>query len=248
MVSALPLDAGRMAWWLSAWLRGDASPDDVLSAVVGGDAAHDVMGLPGQTATTPLVLALGPLQRLGARSAGLALPVPGDLCGLGGPRPFNEAALEAGEAVVLEGTEWGLVPHRAGAGVVWRLLAAHRRPLTDLGEADRSLRTTLVETADTLVDLEVARWRPEVADELMNLRHVPHHAAPHRTPDAAVDLVGRGLQALAIVDLALEDVGGAVTAQESMRREDALRPLERAGRQAVVAACSPEAWPPGKAQ
>lgn len=245
MVPALPLDSGRMAWWLSAWLRGDASPDDVRSAVVADDAAHDVAGLPDVEGTTPLVLALGAVRRLGARSAGLALPVAGDLCGLGGPRTFNTASLESGEAVVLEGAEWGLVPHRAGAGVVWQVLPAGRRPLTDLGEADRALRAAMLETVEALVELDVARWRPEVADELMDLRHVPTYAAPPGTPDAARALVARGLQALDIVDLALEDEGGSVTALERMGREDALRPLERAARVAVVAACSPEVWPPG---
>lgn len=244
MVSALPLDSGRMAWWVSAWLRGDASPDDVRGAVVGADAAHDVTGLPDTEGTVPLVLALGALRRVGSRSAGLALPVPGDLSGLGGPRDFNEAALEAGEGVVLEGAGLGLVPHRAGAGVVWRAMPADRRPLADLGEADRTLRETLLEAAEALVELDVAKWRPEVADELMNLRRVPSYAAPPGTPAAAASLAGRGLQAQGIVELALEDSGGAVSASETFRREDALRPLERAARQAVVAACSPEVWPP----
>ena len=54
----------------------------------------------------------------------------------------------------------------------------------------------------------------------------------------------RGLQAIAIVDLALEDDGGAVSAAEATAREAALRPLARAGRRALVAACSPEVWPP----
>jgi hypothetical protein len=233
-------------------LRGDAGPDDVLDHVVGGDAAHDVAGLDGAGGgtsggtgeTVPLVLALGRLRAAGARSAGLALPSPGDPVGLGGPRAFNAAALEAGEAVVLEGADLGLVPHRAGAGVVWEALPASRRPLADLGEADRGLRAGLSQTADALAALDVARWRPEVADELMDLRHRATYDAPAGTPPRAVELAGRALQAIGIVELALEDTGGAVTAQEIMRREDALRPLDAAGRRALVAACSPEVWPP----
>src|SRR5690349_3433227 len=146
MSSPLPHDAARMAWWLSAGLRGDVGPDHVLDAVrrsvVGTDAAHDVAGLegPDDPGTLPLVLAIGRFRAAGARSAGLALPSPGDPVGLGGPRPFNAAALEAGEAVLLEDCGLGLVPHRAGAGVVWQVLPADRRPLVDLGEADRGLR------------------------------------------------------------------------------------------------------------
>jgi hypothetical protein len=59
-----------------------------------------------------------------------------------------------------------------------------------------------------------------------------------------VELAARGLQAAGIVDLALEDDGGAVTAHEMESRRAALVPLGRAGRRALVAACSPEVWPP----
>ncbi|KQY64391.1 MULTISPECIES: hypothetical protein [unclassified Nocardioides] len=244
MASALPIDSARMAWWLSAWLRGAATPDDVRDAVLDGDAAHDLVGLPGDDGTTPLLLALGAVRRSGARSAGLALPAPGDPTGLGGPADFNAAALDAGEAVVLEGADLGLVPVRAGAGVVWQVLPAARRALVDLGEADRGLRAAVSTAATALVDLEVARWRPEVADELMNLRHVPAYDAPPGTPERARSLAGRALQALGITELAGQDHGAAVTAHEMAQRADALLPLEHAARRALVAACSPEVWPP----
>lgn len=232
-----------MAWWLSAWLRGDASSDDVLDAVLAGDAAYDVIGL-GDSGMVPLALSLGALRASGASSVGLALPAPGAPAGLGGPSDFNAAAIEAGEAVVLDGAGLGLVPVRAGAGVVWRAFPANRRPLVDLGEADRSLRAALPEAAGMLAALDVARWRPEVADQLMNLRHRPAYDAPPGTPARAVDLASRAVQAMEIVDLALEDEGGAVTAHEIVQREGALRPLADVARAALVAACSPEVWPP----
>ncbi|NYG57722.1 hypothetical protein BJ980_000645 [Nocardioides daedukensis] len=243
MAPPLPVDSARMAWWLTAWLRGAVGPDDVLDAVRADDAAHDVAGL-DPSGSVPLVLALGRLRALGASSAGLAFPVPGDLVGLGGPRDFNHSAVEAGEAVVLDGTGHGLVPFRAGAGVVWQLLPAARRQLDDLGVADRGLRKALLETVEVLVDLDVAKWRPAVADELMDLRHTTTYDAPPGTPPAASGLAGRALQALGIVDLAVADDGNAVSAWEAAQRLDALRPLEYAARRALVAACSPEVWPP----
>lgn len=243
MTARLPHDAARMAWWLSAWLRGDVSPDDVHDGVVGDDAAHDVLGLDGPE-SVPLLLALGRLRACGATSAGLALPAPGLLVGLGGPSGFNTAALEEGEAVVLENGGLGLVPHRAGAGVVWQVLPASRRQLVDLGEADRALRTALGETSSDLAALDVARWNPDVADELMNLRHAPAFTAPRGTPPRAVELAGRAVQALRIVELALVDDGAAMSSYEISARSGALRSLDAASRQGLVAACSPEAWPP----
>lgn len=242
MTARLPHDSARLAWWLSAWLRGDASPDELRDAVVGDDAAHDVAGLDAD-GTTPLLLALGRIRASGAASAGLALPAPGTPAGLGGPREFNTAALEAGEAVVLVGGGIGLVPARAGAGVVWRCLPAERRPLIDLGEADRGLRAALLEAADDLAELDVARWNPEVADELLNLRRTPSCSAPRGTPERAVDLAARAVQAEGIVQLALRDHGGALSAYQIDVRTRALRGLADAARHALVAACSPEVWP-----
>ena len=242
MTTPLPVSAV-LAWWGTSWLRGMAVPDLLLDAVIGDDATHAVAGLPGEDGTVTLLAALASLRGMGATGFGIAVPAAGDPVGLGGPPAFNAAALDAGEAVVVSGCHLGLVPTRVGAAVVWEVSAADRRPLPDVGEADRELRRALLESAQALAGLDVARWRPEVADELMNLRHPAPVDAPPGIPARCLDLAGRGLQALTIVDLALEDDGGAVSATEAGLRREALVPLERAGRRALVAACSPEAWP-----
>ncbi|WP_395657942.1 hypothetical protein [Nocardioides sp.] len=243
MTHLLPASA-RLAWWATGWLRGYVVTDLVIDAVIADDATHVVAGLPDADGTATLVEGLGALRRLGATGFGAAFPAEGDPVGLGGPRTFNTDALDAGEAVVVAGTGLGLVPQRTGAAVVWTAQPADRRQLPDVGEADRGLRRALVETADALAALEVARWRPEVADRLMDLRHREPVAAPDGVPARCVELAARGLQATGIVGLALEDDGAAVTAEEARRRRDALVPLDRAGRAALTAACSPEVWPP----
>jgi hypothetical protein len=243
-VTTLLPPAARLAWWGTAWLGGHAVTDLVLDAVIGGDATHVVAGLPGVDGTATLVEGLAELRRLGATSFGAAFPAEGDPLGLGGPAPFNREALDAGEAVVVDGAGLGLVPRRTGAAVVWTAHPAGPRQLPDVGEADRELRTALLESADTLARLEVARWRPEVADRLMNLRHRPRLRVPPGVPERCADLAGRGLQALEIAELALEDDGGALTAYDAEARRAAIAPLARAGRRALVAAASPEVWPP----
>ncbi len=235
----LPLSA-RLAWWLTAWLRGTEVSDHVLDAVTEGDLAHTVVGLP-QGGTTLLEL-FAETRRSGAHGAGLALPVEGDLLGLGGPRLFNEAAIEAGEAVVVG--PWAVVPEVVGEVVRWQVFPSQRRQLPDVGEADRTMRGALSQAATALADLDVARWRPEVADELMNLRHRPELVSPLGTPAVCVDLAALGLQGWAIAELALADDGGALSAYEISARRATIQPLERAARRAVVAACSPEVWPP----
>jgi hypothetical protein len=237
----------RLAWWGTAWLRGHVVADHLIDAVVDQDAVHLVEF--ADSAPEPLVTGLGRLRAAGADGLGAALPAEGDPVGLGGPASFNAAALEVGEAVVvLDASGFalqGLVPARVGAVVTWAVMEAERRQLPDVGEADRALRSALPEAADALAALDVARWRPEVADRLTNLRHRPPTLAPPGVPPRCVELAGRALQALEIVALALEDDGGAQTVVEAETRRAALLPLGRAGRRALVAAASPEVWPPG---
>ncbi|QWZ09616.1 hypothetical protein KRR39_07695 [Nocardioides panacis] len=239
-MSSPPLpDSARFALWFSAWVAGSTSLDDSRDAIVGDDAAHDVVGLPGTDGPQPLIVALGILRGHGATGAGIALPAPGDPLGLAGPSAFNVEVVDVGEGVVLDGADLGLVPHRAGAGVVWSCHpAVSRRQVPDPSEADQSLRQTLVRTTDVLADLDVARWRPEVADELMALRQAADFVFPHGMAPRAVRLAALATRCRTIVDLALEDDGGSITAAEADARRQALGPLDHAARRGLVAACS----------
>ena len=100
------------------------------------------------------------------------------------------------------------------------------------------MRTLLPQVADGLAGLEVARWRPEVADELTALRREPDLDVPPGMSTRAQRVLGLGSRCRRIVELALEDDGSALTAAEADRRRALLLPLERAARRAVVAACS----------
>ena len=126
---------------------------------------------------------------------------------------------------------------RAGSGVVWRCLPAECvRQVPDPSEADTALRGALPPTADALADLDVARWRPEVADELMALRRHVDLDLPPGVGARAARMLGLARRCRRIVDLALVDDGGAITAFEADARRAALDPLDRAARRAVVAA------------
>ncbi|HET9421036.1 MAG TPA: hypothetical protein VFO49_07860, partial [Nocardioides sp.] len=227
MTSALPVSA-RLAWWATAWLRGQVSPDDLLDAVLDGDVAHLVGG-------QPVLTALAELRAAGATGFGAAFPREGAPVGLGGPADFNAAAIENGEAIVAVGAERGWVPRRVGPTVEWGAYPAARRQVPDVGEADRELRATLLAASNELADLDVAKWRPEVADELMDLRHRRVPAAPPGVPARCAELAARGLQALGIAELALADDGGALTASMAEQRRAAIAPLDLAARRALVA-------------
>jgi hypothetical protein len=241
--STAPLSPGaRFACWFAAYVRGDTSLDDALDAITGDDAAHHVVGLEADSdEATPLALGLGRLRGAALEHAdhvALSLPAAGDPAGLAGPADFNAEAVDAGEAVLIGGAGLGLVPRRVGAGVFWQARLADAPPPPDLGEADRGLRAVLREVADTLAALDIAQWQPDVADALLNLRR---SGGPHLPPgmDArAVSVATTAVRCRAIVDLARQTEGATVTAFDADARDAGLRPLDRAARRALAAACS----------
>lgn len=230
--------SARWTCWFNAWIDGHASSDDARDAVFGQDAAHDVLGLPG-SGSQPLLLAWGELRSLGVSRAALCLPEPGDLYGLGGPPPFNEAATAAGEAVVLVGAEMGVVPEAVGRGVFWRVHRA--RPwngVDQVGEAERHLREELLRIGEELTELDIARWQPELRDALAAVRgDTPPPLAPGYEPRAERLAVLAG-RSLAICDLASASDDGTVSARERHTLESELTALSRAARHALVAACT----------
>lgn len=235
---SLPASA-RAACWLNAWLASRESADAVISELAGPDQVTEFVGLEAGT-SLGVALFLGELRRRGVLRVSTALPVPGDLLGLGGPATFNADSLEAGEGVLLHGADLGLVPSVIGDLVRWDASEA-RQPsyLPSISEAGRALRLATSEAADRLAALDVAAWRPDVADILLDLR-VPaalDPPVPFASPQAA-RLAQDALRAGRIVALAGRDDGGAVSVAEVAQRAAALQPLDRAARAALVAATS----------
>lgn len=238
-MAPLPRSA-RLTCWANAWLAGTTSLEEACDAIRAADVAHHVIGLPGETEASPLLLALGTLRRLGARGLHLALPVPGDPLGLAGPAGFTQTALEAGEAVVCEAIDLGAVPLAVGPGVQWQLQVAATPPPVGLTEADAELTAVLLRAIDELARLDVAHWRPEIADAVADLHlHSRDEALPPGYPARAGRLAGRSQRCLQVYDLAVESEPDALTASEAAARASALRPLERAARRGMVAACAP---------
>src|SRR3954454_7558691 len=96
--------AARLVAWGNAWLAGLVGLDELLDVVQRGDEPHLVVNELEGGEPTPLALALGQLRSSGATRFQLALPVPGDVSSLPGPATVNRLALEAGEAVLVDGS------------------------------------------------------------------------------------------------------------------------------------------------
>ncbi|MGW0642904.1 hypothetical protein [Streptomyces badius] len=245
--------SGLLAAWGNALLAGLVSPDEAALAIVGEDAVHRVEGLPGEAGPVGLTLALGRLRGLGATGFRVALPVPGHPLGLSGPPDFNARALEAEEAVVGYGVPYGLVPEVSEAGpegdlhveVVWRVLPVREAPPADvpsLGEAERELAEALRDATAVLSRLDVAGSGP-VAEAVVDAYRARVERGGGREvlapgyPPRAVRVLEMAQRVGLLVSVAYENGhGGAVSASEIAARGEALRPVERVARRALVAA------------
>jgi hypothetical protein len=236
------LPAGRFAAWATAWLAGRVSYDDALDALL-GESAHRVAGLPGSDEAVPLGWALTALRGAGERRFRLVLPVPGDVTGLPRVPALTAAALESGQAAV--GERLALVPEPLGPeAVAWTAFsldgAAPLPPSAEgpLRAAASALDLAVADAARTLAGLDLARWHPEVPALLAGLAK-PSRATglpPDHDPVAAA-LLSRARRLAAVLDLAMADApGGAVTQAQVAARDDALRPLAAAVREATAAA------------
>lgn len=228
----------RMTVNLNAALHGRLVAERAAAEAIGADVAHhlvdpdEVLGLDPSRAT-PLDDGFAALLRAERDRWLLALPVPGALAPLRGPVAFNSAALQAGEAVVAAGGGVGLVPHRLGQAVQWRVFAAERpfAPPT-LYEAERELSEAVLRAAATLTRLDVAAGERPCSDESAALAP-GYPARAHATADRAARL-------LAACDAALTSDGAAITLHEAELRSRELRVVRSAAGQALCAAAG---WP-----
>jgi hypothetical protein len=249
-----PPRSALLAAWANAWLSGDASLSELAARVGVMDDQQSVSGL--WVDDLSVEQAVGRLRAEGITRFRLVLPAPGDVLGLPGPGPFTSAALLASEGVLAlrpEGSGTGLVPAVTAHGssfdgtvttVLWSaydVSVPGPDPGPFLHEAEHDLRRGLVECVDVLRDLDVARWRPELAGALQDLRARARHGIdddelPSSYPPRARLLLVQARQLAEVLSLATADSGGAVDTRETTERERALRGLEQLVRRARVAA------------
>ncbi|NAZ86737.1 hypothetical protein [Kineococcus indalonis] len=260
----LPRSA-RLAAWGTGVITGAAGLEAAVAAVVRDDEPHavrwaeDAPAAPGPDPCDVRAL-LAVLSAAGCGPLLLALPVPGDPRGLPGPAAVNVAALEAGECVVAEppgvAGRWALVPEvrefgsvwEPGAVVTWSVLGAAPRRAPEsssVADSERELRLALATATQALAALDVARWREDAADRIAAVRDggLARDALPPGTAPRAARVLQTAARVLAIVELAGEDDGAAVTSFEAASRAQALREVAAVARRAVVAAVNAHAEP-----
>jgi hypothetical protein len=252
--------------WLHGAAAADDVLDSLQSwaelheVITHDEATGELLELPtAQEQPASPALLLAALRRIGVSAGELVLPVAGDLRGLRGHAPFAASALHAGEAAVLRtGDEapgargdLGLVPEWRGPKgaksdiadrvirwTVFRLPAAPAGERMPLGEAEHGLSGAMRSAATALIELDVARHRPNVRDEISAVvASAPDTEWPAGVPPRALKVLQRAAEVEAILTVAMTDApGGALSASATRGRAEALRPLDHAVRAARRAA------------
>jgi len=235
---------------LALWLAVRSDVTTACEAVQDEDEPHTVVGGGFPDLHGLLAGAGRPLAQVAA-----VLPVPGDPASA--PREVTETATLAGEAVLLrtpDGRCSALVPeivrfgspHDYGHLVTWSVAeTVDWRPtvlahLGSLADAERELREGLSTATEALVDLDVARWRPEAAAQIGAVRDavLPASRLPAGIEGRRVRVLASAARLRAIVALAAQDDGGAVNMWQADQRSTALREVDRVARRALAAAAT----------
>jgi hypothetical protein len=239
-----------LAAWATAHLHGAVSADRALDAVQRDDEPHLVLGL---DAGEDLRAVLAELDDRGAHGLRLVLPVPGDPRGIPAPGPLTARALDAGEAVVVQGSEpgYGLVPAVTGHGsdaegfttmVTWQAVpcpAPAREPRGTLRQTEHDLADALRTAAAELARLDVASLSPRSAERLAQMRSGPRRplvALPPSHPVAGRRLLDQAERLAEVVEIASDDDGAAVDVGSARARRESLRALAAVVRRARVVA------------
>lgn len=239
--------------WSAAWRNGCAASDDVLDALQLWGDAHGVraadpdtaaaleLPLPGQPAAAPALL-LTALRGVSFVDAGIVLPIPGDVRGLGGKSSFAEEAMRAGEAVLLGEAGFGIVPNKVSQDeiqwTVYQLPAVTGRELAPLSQAEHDLSGSMRSAATALVELGVAKAKPNVREEIAAMVERSQQLPwPEGMPQRAVRVLQRAAELDAILHAASgNQPGGAQSSRTARAREEVLAPLAGAVRSARCAA------------
>ncbi|MBK5307842.1 MAG: hypothetical protein JJD92_14250 [Frankiaceae bacterium] len=247
--------------WANAWLAAEVGLSELIDRVCVMDDDHSVTGL--WVDDLPLEQAVARLRADAVVRLRLVLPAPGDAVGLPGPGEFTSAALTASEGVLAlraDGSGIGLVPAVTAHGsafdgtvttVLWTaydVAVVGPEPGPFLHDAEHDLRRGILECVELLRSLDVARWRPEVAGALQDLRAearrgIEDDELPGSYPMRARQLLVQARQLAGVLSLATVDAGAAVDTRETLAREQALRGLEHLVRRARVAAYNSHGLP-----
>lgn len=232
--------AASLLLWAGAYLRGDVGPDDAVSIAHG--AGHRRRGAEGED----LFDWMTQLRRLPLAQARLVLPQPGRIAGLIGPPAAITRAVMAEQAIVVTAAGLGehtLIPEveelgadgTRGVEVTWSRIpgtAAQVAPPANSSGAREELLRALRRAADGSTHLDLVPEEPIPQAALpagWTAAGLPRHV-----PGPARHLLTLAARTLLLTRTELAAESAAPSLSGASRREQILRELADASREALV--------------
>lgn len=232
-----------LALWADAWLRGAASPDDVIDGLASWADLHllSIEGEPGAQ-DSGIVALLGLLRRVPQPATmHVLLPAPGDTSGLTPGSAHAQAAIAAGETLIVSST-LGVVPIREGRDVLrWAIFQLDHCEVPQppgLGEARYELREAVRDAAELFGRLQTVGASPTGArTRIAELTEAAHsHQLPGSTGPRVAEVLDSAATIAAILTVAGEAGGDPASVAASALAEQTIRRLWGVVRTARVAA------------
>lgn len=251
--------------WAGAWLAGHAAPDDAIDALHAWAPMHILHaddGAAARSAALPestvvdgaatLLTTVRHLDSAGGTGLRLVLPAPGDARDLPAGTAFADAAMTAGQGVLVGAPGapgLGLVPVVEAPDVLrWTVFAVdpipEPGPVPGLGEAEFTIREAVRDAATALTGIPTVGSNGNGGDPRTRIAAAAAELARHRYPVSLPVRAARILESADQVEAILTvadhgDAQRAASAAGTTRREETLRALAsavRAARTGAVAA------------
>ncbi|MFA7265237.1 MAG: hypothetical protein WC054_02895 [Candidatus Nanopelagicales bacterium] len=248
-----------LATWANAWLANDCSADDVTAALSPFGAQRIASSLSGPEPDGPsdigtdehsvsgLIVGLAELGVTRSSNVSrlrVVLPAIGDPTGLPGPARFNQQAIEAGQAIVVDHLSIGLIPQTAGTTTHW--VAHQTTPGFIPGvairpeEAARQVRLALIEATSQLASLDLAAGRDDVSEAVTRMQAQLKQAHfPASLAGSDQHTIFSAAQILGICKIALAFARPTPTASLDQQRTRVLTDLATTARRCLAAAANP---------
>lgn len=240
--------AGILAAWWNCWAVGACGAEAVIDAL-SPFGRHVFVGLDGDP--SPLIVGLARLRPTAAPDLTsperwrmrVALPVAGDAGGLPGPARFNEAAIEAGQAVILSEAGIGLIPDIGADVTTWTcravIVGTGAAPPVRPEQAVATVRSALMRALTSLEDLDPAVDRDAVRVQLTDLdKRINEIKLPNTLDQRLVHTAVTAARVLGAVAIVEQADNARPETPDLAARAEALRGLARDARHALAAALS----------
>ena len=235
--------AALVAVWVNEWVRGRTSAEALVDGI-SPFGPHEVGQLPDTRIGLVAWLSdIGVGPRHPTRLLRPALPVPGDPAGLPGPRELNEAAVERGQALLVDELGFALIPtfEFDKNGTLWTRFdtAPHvaSQNVSRPESANTEIRAALLEATATIVTIARPERRDALGSAIDSLDHsLDRVSLPGSLSNRSRETLTRSALVNGICAIAAADLSHSTISGNAVELRDTITALSATARRCLAGA------------